>query len=122
MNKYIEVLKSIIQQNAVGALFTKFSTANIKERISILGSLGFFVFSMYQNILICYRFITNFKKIHGYIKEIKTYLVKVKLHMLELDKSMKPLISYKPFRLNMDKRMKDINELINVLDAIKPLS
>ncbi len=122
MSKYIEVLKSLIQQNAVGALFTKFSTANIKEKISILGSLGFFVFSMYQNMLICYRFIMNFKKIHGYVKEIKTYLVKVKLHMLELDKSMKPLISYKPFRLQMDKRMKDINELIIVLDAIKPLS
>jgi len=122
MDKYIEVLKSLIQQNPVGALFTKFSTANIKERVSILGSLGFFVFSMYQNILICYRFIMNFKKIHGYIKEIKTYLVKVKIHMLELDKTMKPLLSYKPFRTQMDTRMKDINEFINVLDTIKPIS
>ncbi len=122
MDKYLEVLKTLIERNPVGALFTKFSIASMKERISILGSLGFFVFSMYQNILICYRFIMNFKKIHGFIKEIKTYLLKVKLHMLELDKTMKPLISYKPFRTQMNTRMEEINEFINVLDAIKPLS
>ena len=121
MEKYIEVFKTILERNAVGALFTKFSSANLKERISILGSFGFFLFSMYQNILICYRFIKNFKSIHEYIKEIKTYLVNVKIHMLELDKTMKPLISYKPFRVEMEKRMKDIDELIQSLDFIKPL-
>ena len=122
MNKYLEVLKTLVERNPVGAMFTKFSIASMKERISILGSLGFFVFSMYQNILICYRFIMNFNKIHKYIKEIKTFLVKVKIHMLELDKSTKPLISYKPFRRQMETRMKEINELIHVLDNIKPLS
>ena len=43
MEKYLEVLKTLIERNPVGALFTKFSIASIKERISILGSLGFFI-------------------------------------------------------------------------------
>lgn len=121
MNKYIETLKTIIQRHAVGALFSKFSTADLKERISLLGSLAFFIFTMYQNILICYRFIIHFNKIHGYIKILKQYLVKVKIHMLELNKTMKPLVSYKPFRVEMDKRMNDIDKLVTVLDTIKPL-
>ena len=122
MNKYIETLKTLMQRHAVGALLTKFSTSNLKEKVSLLGSLGFFIYSMYQNVLICYRFIFYFKKIHEHVKNLKQYLTKVKIHMLELDKSMKQLISYKPFRETMDKRMVDIDQLIMALDTIKPLS
>tara|TARA_B100000524_G_scaffold18331_1_gene9521 strand:- start:2108 stop:3775 length:1668 start_codon:yes stop_codon:yes gene_type:complete len=122
MNKYIETLVTLMQRHAVGALLTKFSTANLKEKISLIGSVGFFMYSMYQNILICYRFIFYFKKIHGHIKTLKQYLTKVKIHMLELDKSMKSLQTYKPFRNNMEKRMVELDQLIKALDTIKPLS
>tara|TARA_R110001599_G_scaffold29558_2_gene100884 strand:- start:1215 stop:2882 length:1668 start_codon:yes stop_codon:yes gene_type:complete len=122
MNKYIETLKTLMQRHAVGALLTKFSTSNLKEKVSLIGSLGFFIYSMYQNVLICSRFIFYFKKIHGHIKTLKQYLTKIKIHMLELDKSTKQLISYKPFRVTMEKRMIDIDELIMALDTVKPLS
>ena len=36
MGKYLEVLKTVIQRNAIGALFTKFDGANIKEKVSLL--------------------------------------------------------------------------------------
>ena len=121
MDKYIEVLKTLIKRHAVGAVLLNFSTSNIKEKISLLGSLAFFIYSMYQNVLICYRFIFYFNKIHTYIQNLKSYLNKVKLHMLELDKCMKPLISYKPFRNEMNTRINDINKLIHTLDSIKPL-
>ena len=42
--------------------------------------------------------------------------------MLELDNSTKQLISYKPFREMMQKRMLDIDQLLMAMDTIKPLN
>ena len=66
ISEYIEILKTIISNHAIGKLFTKFNDVDINQKIYMLVSAGFYVFSIYQNITVCLRFNKNMKKIHIY--------------------------------------------------------
>ena len=74
ISEYIEILKTIISNHAIGKLFTKFNDVDINQKIYMLVSAGFYVFSIYQNITVCLRFNKNMKKIHTYFTDIKNYL------------------------------------------------
>ena len=51
-----------------------FSQIETQERIYIFASAAFYLFSIYQNILVCVRFYSNMQKIHNYLFQIKKYL------------------------------------------------
>lgn len=74
INDYIEVLKTIIANHAIGKLFTEFNNVELTQKLYLLVSAGFYVFSIYQNIIVCSRFNTNMCKIHNYFSQIKEYL------------------------------------------------
>jgi hypothetical protein len=74
MNEYINVLKVIISNHAIGKLFTKFNDVSFNEKIYLLLSAAFYVFSIYQNIIVCYRFNNNMHKIHDFLKLTEEYL------------------------------------------------
>jgi DNA mismatch repair ATPase MutS len=74
IDEYIEVLKTIISNHSIGKLFTEFHDVDLNQKIYILISAGFYVFSIYQNILTFRKFNNNMEKIHNYFNEINTYL------------------------------------------------
>ena len=74
INEYLEILKTIISQTSLGKLFTEFNDVSINQKMYLLISAGFYLFSIYQNILVCIRFNHNMIKIHTYFKEIQEYL------------------------------------------------
>jgi hypothetical protein len=73
--EYIEVLKTVISNHAIGKLFTEFNNVEISQKIYLIVSAAFYVFSIYQNIILCTRFNDNMNKIHKYFSEIKEYLI-----------------------------------------------
>ena len=48
INEYVEILKTVASNHAIGKLFTKFHTVKLDEKIYILLSAAFYVFSIYQ--------------------------------------------------------------------------
>ena len=75
IHEYIDVLKVVANQNAVGKLFVvNFNEINAQEKFYILISAGFYLFSIYQNFNVCMRFNTNMKTIHNHFNEIRIYL------------------------------------------------
>lgn len=72
--EYIEVLKTVISNHAIGKLFTEFNDVEFSQKIYLLVSAGFYVFSIYQNIMLCTRFNNNMIKIHKYFIDMKNYL------------------------------------------------
>jgi len=73
-NEYVEVLKVIASNHAIGRLFTEFNEVNLNEKIYLLISAGFYIFSIYQNVMTCIKFNKNMIKIHSHIKSIKEYI------------------------------------------------
>jgi hypothetical protein len=73
--EYIDVLKVVAQSNAIGKLFTvDFSEISAQEKMYIFISAAFYLFSIYQNVMVCARFNNNMKTIHNHFREIELYL------------------------------------------------
>ena len=74
LSEYVDVLKIIAETHAIGKLFTKFNEVSANEKIYLLVSAAFYVFSIYQNVTVCVKFNNNMIKIHKYFNEINSYL------------------------------------------------
>lgn len=75
ISEYIEVLKIVAYQNAIGKLFVvNFSEINSHEKFYIFISAAFYIFSIYQNFMVCVRFNNNMKTIHNHFNEIRIYI------------------------------------------------
>ena len=74
VSEYVEVLKVLAQSHAIGKLFTQFNDVTMNEKIYLLISAAFYVFSIYQNITVCMKFHNNMIKIHNHFNEITKYI------------------------------------------------
>lgn len=75
IGEYVDVLKIVAQTNAIGKLFTvNFENISLQEQIYIFISAALYLFSIYQNIMVCIRFNNNMKIIHNNFREIQIYL------------------------------------------------
>ena len=120
MDEYITVLKTVAQTNAIGKLFTvNFSEIETQERIYIFASAAFYLFSIYQNIMVCMRFNNNMKTIHNHFKELKIYLERTIKNMQNCLEFSKDLSTFEEF--NETVRQK-VNELTNIYNKINSIS
>jgi len=120
VSEYITVLKTVAQTNAVGKLFTvNFSEINAQERIYILVSAAFYLFSIYQNIMVCVRFNNNMKTIHNHFKNINLYLENTIHSMENYLHFSKDLTTHEEFNNNL---IKKINTLKNLNIKLKSIS
>lgn len=74
LNEYLLILKSLISNHAITKIFTQFHEVDFGNKLYLLLSSAFYLFSIYQNILICVRFYSNIKKIHDYLIKFKKYI------------------------------------------------
>ena len=119
MSEYIEVLKVVASNHAVGKLFTQFNSVAMEQKIYLLISVAFYFFSIYQNILTCIRFNANMKKIHDYLGKIKMYTEST-------IQSMKDFLNYSnslPTYLLFNEKLRENQELLegfkNKLEKIR---
>jgi len=113
INEYIIVLKTVAQSNAIGKLFTvNFSEINAQERIYILVSAAFYLFSIYQNIMVCVRFNNNMKTIHNHFKIISSYL----------DNSINSMENYLHFSKELTTHEEFNNNLITKISTLKNIN
>jgi hypothetical protein len=120
IEEYIEVLKTIISNHSIGKLFTEFHTVEFNQKVYILVSAGFYVFSIYQNILTCRKFNNNMTKIHNYFNEINLYLEYTVNSMNNYLKHSGELNSHQDFNNNLKKQMNVLIEFKEKVSAITP--
>jgi len=120
IDEYIEVLKTIISNHSIGKLFTEFHKVEFNQKVYILVSAGFYVFSIYQNILTCRKFNNNMTKIHNYFSEINVYLEYTINSMNNYLKHSGELNSHQEFNNNLKKQMSILTEFKEKIATITP--
>jgi putative IMPACT (imprinted ancient) family translation regulator len=120
VNEYIEILKTIAANHAIGKLFTKFHSVKIEEKIYILLSAAFYLFSIYQNLLTCRRFHENMTKIHLYLQEIKEYIINTEARMYNFLLYSSELSTYEKFNTNLKGKLEALAGLRENLEKITP--
>ena len=118
VEEYIEVLKIIVSQHALGKLFSEFNEVSLNQKIYLFVSAAFYVFSIYQNILLCLRFHSNMKKIHDHFKTIDTYLDYTIDSMAHFLDHSGPLKTYAEFNELMNQRIMVLQELKKKMSCI----
>ncbi len=122
LNEYIEVLKKLISQHSIVKVFTNFNQVDFGQKAYLLASAAFYLFSVYQNILICIRFYSNMKKIHDYIKNFRNYL-DYSIEMMKYHLSFSnELTSYTKFNTEIINRLATLEHFKADMDSIVPFN
>jgi hypothetical protein len=121
MTEYIEVLKVVITHHAIGRLFTQFNSVSLQEKIYLIVSAGFYLFSIYQNILVCIRFNQNMKKIHTYFNEFKIYLNDTIYSMNNYYNFSKDLLTHTEFNTILSSNFDTLKEIKYKLEQVSEL-
>ena len=115
---YKIILYQIISEHSLGKLFTEFNSVEIDKKIYLLCSGIIYLFSIYNNFLICSKFYTNMKKIHDYLSKLKNYIkttIQKYNHFLNITENMK---TYFPFNTILKTNLNGIQELYKELNKI----
>jgi energy-coupling factor transporter ATP-binding protein EcfA2 len=97
LTSYIEVLQKIFSRHALGNIGNIMKEVSWEKRFYALISIGFYLFSIYQNSLVCYRFYQNFKQIHDDLFLLIDYLNITLRNMDEYSKLIYKHNTYTPF-------------------------
>jgi len=120
INEYIDVLKIVANQNAIGKLFVvNFNEINIQEKFYIFISAAFYIFSIYQNFMVCVRFNNNMKVIHNHFNEIRIYLYHTIISMENYLEYSSQLKTHEQFNSIVREKM---NTLKNIQERIKTIT
>jgi len=121
MSEYVEILKVVITHHAIGRLFTQFNSVSLQEKIYLIVSAGFYLFSIYQNILVCVRFHQNMKKIHNYFNEFKIYLNDTINSMDNYFEFSKSLLTHSEFNINLKNNLLILQGIRYKLEQVSEL-
>jgi len=122
IKQYIEILKSIISNHAIFKIFTQFHQVDNNQKIYLVISAAFYLFSIYQNMLVCIRFYSNMKKIHNYISQFKNYLAYT-IDVLNYHSSkVFQLTTYNDFNIVNQTKLNTLMLLHDELNKITPFS
>ena len=118
--KYIDILKTLISNHAIFKIFTQFHQVDNGQKMYLLLSSTFYLFSIYQNILVCIRFYSNMQKIHNYLAKFKKYLAYTLEIMNYYHHKSNKLTKYTNFIKELDQNRTVLLYLYNDLCKITP--
>lgn len=116
ISEYTEILKTILSQHSLGKLFMNFTDVSFNEKIYLLFSASLYIFSIYQNVLVCLKFYRNIHKINTYLDKIKKYIdysIETFDYYLLVSEN---LTSYSEFNESVKKNRRVLEEYRNLLD------
>ncbi len=97
IHSYYEVLTKIFSKHALGNIFNIIGDISWEKRIYAIVSVAFYLFSIYQNTLVCFRFYNNFKSIHDDLFLLRDYLGITIENMSMAEQNMSKYDTFKPF-------------------------
>jgi len=110
VSEYIVIIKQVVSNHAIGKIGELF-TNNIsrEQKTYIIISVGFYIFSIYQNILTCIRFHNNMTKIHNYLDTINHYLDQTISKMNHLQSYTNNLTTYYEFNQTLKENIETLD-------------
>lgn len=118
MGNYINILKQIIARNQLGQIIVNFNNVSIKTKLYGVVMLGFYLYSIYQNIISCYHFYLNSFYIVDKLNCMKNYLIYTKENICNLLSKTHNLKSYQEFNTRLELYKNKIDKIIEDLDYL----
>jgi hypothetical protein len=94
---YLDILKQVLKQHAIGGLVTGFQEADVKQRAYLVGTALLFCVQLYTNIYTFYTFYTNITTVHTVFQEAGRYVTHTLDAMNHVQESIRALPTYQSF-------------------------
>lgn len=118
--EYFTVLKYVLKDHALGKAMSSFD-GDMNKKLYTLLSVGFYVFTVYQNIMVCIRFLQNIQKIHEFLFLMRDYLQLVIEKMNIFGNIIINYKSYIGFYNDMVHHSNILKKILMDLESIHPL-
>jgi hypothetical protein len=122
IKEYIEVLRTLASKHAIVKVFTNFNDVDVGQKMYLLVSAAFYLFSIYQNILVCVRFYSNMKKIHDYLHKFRLYLDFTIENMNYHLSCSTELTNYSNFNNDLRSQMDKLTKFKKDIESITPFN
>lgn len=122
IKEYIEVLRTLASKHAIVKVFTNFNDVDVGQKMYLLVSAAFYLFSIYQNILVCVRFYSNMKKIHDYLHKFRLYLDFTIENMNYHLSCSTELTNYSKFNDDLRSQMDKLTKFKRDIESITPFN
>jgi len=119
LSEYIEILKVLAASHAIGRIFTHFNNVPLDQKIYIIVSAVFYLISIYQNFVICYKFNQNMINIHKYLNHVKDYSNKTISSMNNYLEFTRNLNTYEEFNKSVERKRDTLIEYLKKIGTIK---
>jgi len=117
---YFTLLGQISEGNAMGRLFFNFHSSKMEEKVYLIVSASFYLFSFYQNILYCLKFAKSVIKINDHLCDLKKFFVMQLQQIRNIQQLTENLKSYQIFHNKMVDHSSRVEKLIFLLSDTKP--
>ena len=121
IGEYLQILKIIAANHTLVKIFTKFNEVDLSQKAYYFLSLFFYVFSIYQSILLSIRFYSNIKKMHDFFTSCYSFTNHTLEQMDWFIENVKTT-TYKPFMKDLRKYREHVSYLHNKLSKIHPFT
>ena len=118
MGEYVDVLKIIASNHAIGKLFTQFHEVSVEQKVYLVLSAAFYIFSIYQNCLTCIRFHKNMNKIYTSLINVRHYVNDTLTNMQTFLSNTEKMKTFAGFNENMRRHISVLEKYKAQLDKI----
>ena len=118
LEMYIDVLKQVISRNQIGQLVMNFNNVPMKTKVYSIIMIGFYFYSIYQNMLSCYHFYINAFYIIQKINSLKSYLNYTSNNIELFSTQIQNYNSYRNFNESITNYNSKIKKFIQELDSL----
>jgi MutS domain V len=121
-NCYLELLKDIGKNNSLIKILTQYHKLNLEQKTYQLITFSFYVFSIYQQCIYGYKFISNLKNAYDYLSNLKCYVETTIQNMRHFISRTHELKTYKKFNQSVGTCINSLLDLYTLLEPIEPFN
>lgn len=113
--QYFTVLKHVMANHPAFKLFAHFAGSSSNQRMYLIVSFLFFLFSMYQNCMLCIRFFKNMHRMQTFLKALDEHLQYTYDIGHMLYNEVKRLPGHTAFAQQLDQHLQNLNCILDSL-------
>jgi hypothetical protein len=118
-NSYMDLLKEMGDSHPIIGLITNFGNLSQDQKMYQIGTILLYIFSIYRQIIDCYKFVNNIIALNNKLVKMKEYITSTIQNMRHLSSFTYQLKSYDTFNQVLSKNINDLLTIQGLLDGIK---
>ena len=115
---YLDILKQVLKQHAIGGLVTGFQDADVKQRAYLVGTALLFGVQLYTNIYTFYTFYTNITTVHTVFQEAGRYVSNTIDVMNQIQTKITTLSTYQHFYIALEEHKQRLMQFKTQLSGL----